>query len=73
MMTYKIVSDSSCNMFSLEHIPFENVPMKIRTDNKEYVDDTKLDKVGMMNDNAVQGQIRYCLPERRRMAGCFWR
>ena len=50
MMTYKIVSDSSCNMFSLEHIPFENVPMKIRTDNKEYVDDTKLDKVGMMND-----------------------
>lgn len=49
-MTYKIVSDSSCNMFSLEQIPFENVPMKIRTDKKEYIDNQELDTAAMMQD-----------------------
>ena len=49
-MTYKIVADSSCNLFSLEHIAFENVPMKILTDKKEYIDDVHLDREAMMND-----------------------
>ena len=49
-MTYKIVSDSSCNMFALEHVAFENVPMKIRTDNKEYIDDINLDRAAMIAD-----------------------
>lgn len=51
-MTHKIVSDSSCNLFSLEHVAFENVPMKIRTDKKEYVDDKNLDTAAMMADLA---------------------
>ena len=49
-MTMKIVTDSSCNLFSLKHVAFENVPMKIRTDNKEYIDDKNLDTEAMMND-----------------------
>ena len=49
-MTMKIVTDSSCNMFSLKHIAFESVPMKIRTDNKEYIDDINLDREAMVND-----------------------
>ena len=49
-MTYKIVSDSSCNIFSLEQVAFENVPMKIITDNKEYIDNAHLDREAMMND-----------------------
>ena len=49
-MTYKIVSDSSCNIFSLGQVPFENVPMKIRTDHKEYVDNQELDTAAMMQD-----------------------
>ena len=49
-MTMKIVTDSSCNLFSLKHVAFENVPMKIRTDNKEYIDDNNLDTEAMMND-----------------------
>lgn len=51
-MTYKIVSDSSSNLFSLEHIPFENVPMKIRTEQKEYIDDIHLDKAVMLEELA---------------------
>ena len=49
-MTFKIVTDSSCNLFSLKHVAFENVPMKIRTDEKEYIDDVNLDTEAMMND-----------------------
>jgi len=49
-MTYKIVSDSSCNLFSLKQVAFENVPMKILTDKKEYIDDIHLDREAMMND-----------------------
>lgn len=49
-MTYKIVSDSSSNLFTQRKIPFSNIPMKIRTDVMEYVDDSNLDTEAMMAD-----------------------
>ncbi len=49
-MTYKIVTDSSSNMTALEAIPFEVVPMKIRTDKKEYIDDETLDTAIMVEE-----------------------
>ncbi len=49
-MTYKIVTDSSSNLTALPQIPFEIVPMKIRTDNKEYIDDENLDTSVMMEE-----------------------
>lgn len=41
-MKVKIVTDSAANMAALEGVAFESVPLKIITDNKEYVDDAAL-------------------------------
>ena len=49
-MKIKIVTDSASNMTSLEGIDFQSVPLKIITDDKEYVDDINLDVEGMVND-----------------------
>ncbi len=49
-MTYKIVSDSSSDLLSIPQIPFESVPLKIITDQKEYVDNTYLDVNEMIAD-----------------------
>lgn len=49
-MKIKIVTDSAANMTSLEGVAFESVPLKIITDQKEYVDDTNLDIELMVND-----------------------
>lgn len=49
-MSYKIISDSSSNLFHTEGVDFACVPMKIITDVKEYVDDTQLDIAGMVAD-----------------------
>ncbi len=48
-MNYKIVSDSSSNILSLEGVPFASVPMKIIAE-KEYIDDVTLDLAGMIED-----------------------
>ena len=48
-MKIKIVADSASNMCALEGIDFSTVPLKITTNEKEYVDDLSLD-VGMMAD-----------------------
>lgn len=42
-MKIKIVTDSASNMFSLPGIDFESVPLRIITDEKEYVDTADLD------------------------------
>ena len=42
-MKYKIVSDSSSNVYTLPDVPFASVPLKIRSSVREYVDDTQLD------------------------------
>ena len=42
-MSFKIVSDSSSDLYTLSGIDYESAPLKIITDQKEYVDDTNLD------------------------------
>ena len=49
-MNYKIVSDSSSDLLSIPQIPFESVPLKIITDQKEYVDNICLDVNEMITD-----------------------
>jgi DegV family protein with EDD domain len=49
-MNYKIVSDSSSNLFFHEEIAYTGVPMKIIAGDKEYVDDPQLDVAGMVDD-----------------------
>lgn len=42
-MTYRIVSDSSCDIRALPGVDFVRVPLRIVTDAVEYVDDDRLD------------------------------
>lgn len=49
-MGFKIVSDSSSNVFSLPGMDFASVPLKIIAGEKEYVDTPSLDLPGMVND-----------------------
>lgn len=49
-MKIKIVTDSAANMYSLEGVDFASVPLKIVTNEKEYVDDAALDVEAMVND-----------------------
>ena len=48
-MNYKIVSDSSSNVLTMENPHFASVPMKVRAE-KEYIDDLDLDLAGMVED-----------------------
>ena len=50
MLKYKIVADSSSNLFSLSDVDFAAVPLKIITEESEYVDDTALDIAAMVAD-----------------------
>ena len=47
-MNIKIVADSSANLPALEGIPYASVPLKLVTDQKEFVDDSTLDCGAMM-------------------------
>lgn len=49
-MSIKIVSDSSSNVFCVEGLNYATVPMKIITDEKEYLDSPELDLQGMVSD-----------------------
>lgn len=49
-MKIKIVTDSAANMYSMEGVDFESVPLKIVTDEKEYVDDAALDVSVMVDE-----------------------
>ena len=49
-MNYKIVSDSSSDLLRLDGIPFSSVPLKIITDEKEYIDDGSLNVDEMIAD-----------------------
>ena len=57
-MTYKIVSDSSSNILSMEDPNFASVPMKVRAD-REYIDDENLDLAafveGLKNHKGTSG------------------
>lgn len=49
-MQYKIATDSSSNIRSLEGVCFANVPLKIITKEKEYIDDAALDVARMVDE-----------------------
>ena len=49
MRKIKIVADSSCDLFSIDHAEFSCAPLKINADGKEYVDDAGLDVDAMVN------------------------
>lgn len=47
-MTYKIVTDSSSDVYSIEDVDFCSVPLKIRTSEKEFIDNDSLDTGEML-------------------------
>lgn len=49
-MSFKIVSDSSSNVFSADDVDFASVPLKINAGSKEYIDTPELDLPGMIAD-----------------------
>ena len=49
-MKFKIVTDSSADLLSIEGVPFESVPLKIITSEREYVDNESLDVKKMLED-----------------------
>ena len=50
ILSFKIVADSSSNVFEMEDIAYSSVPLKIITSEKEYVDDTSLNVEAMVDD-----------------------
>lgn len=52
-MNYKIVADSSSNLLTFPGIDFASVPLKIVTDQKEYIDDRSLDTAAMLAELAA--------------------
>lgn len=49
-MNFKIIADSSSDMLSLDGVPFEATPLKIVTEQKEYIDNKSLNVDAMVND-----------------------
>ena len=49
-MKIKIVGDSASNLYSLTGVDYECAPLRIVTDNKEYVDTVQLDIQDMVDD-----------------------
>ena len=52
-MNFKIVSDSSADLRTLADVPFASAPLKISTDEKEYVDNENLNVIEMLCDLAT--------------------
>lgn len=48
-MNMKIVADSSCDIYSLEHVDFKPVPLHIIVGDKDFIDDNALDINEMQN------------------------
>ncbi|MBQ8280270.1 MAG: DegV family protein [Roseburia sp.] len=62
-MKIKIISDSSSNMYSMDGVDFASVPLRIVTNEKEYVDNTELDVAGMVDDlSAYKGRSGTACP-----------
>ena len=49
-MKFKIVADSSSDLMTLSGVPYESVPLKIITKDKEYVDDASLNVEQMVEE-----------------------
>lgn len=50
MSNFKIVTDSSSDVLGINKVPFESAPLKIQTEEKEYVDDANLDVENMVDE-----------------------
>lgn len=62
-MKIKIVADSSSNLYEFEGIDYASVPLKIVTENKEYVDDKNLNIPEMIQDlKAYKGKSGTACP-----------
>lgn len=62
-MNYKIVSDSSSNLFFLSGVPYTCVPMKVVTSEKEYIDTPDLDVGNMVEEmKTVSGRTGSSCP-----------
>ncbi|MGN1343386.1 MAG: DegV family protein, partial [Traorella sp.] len=62
-MNYKIVSDSSSNLYEIEGVEYTTVPLKIITQEREYVDEKGLDIDGMIDDlKTVKGKTSTACP-----------
>ena len=71
-MSFKIVTDSSADIKTLSGVDFESVPLKIITDEKEYVDDESLDVVGMISDlQRYKGKSRSSCPNMQEFINAF--
>ena len=49
MRNIKIIADSSANLLELQHTAFSQAPLKIMTDEREFVDDSALDVTAMVS------------------------
>lgn len=71
-MNYKIVTDSSSNVFQITGVPYSCVPMKINTSAKEYVDTPELDVTGMVEDlKTVTGRTGSSCPNTQEWIDAF--
>lgn len=72
-MTYKIVADSSANLIKHERgVPFESVPLRIMTDEKEYVDNAELNVHEMLDDLAkYKGRSHTSCPNSQEYLNAF--
>jgi DegV family protein with EDD domain len=62
-MKFKIVSDSSANVFAFPGVDFASVPLKINTAAREYVDDAALDTAAMVAEvKATKGKSGTACP-----------
>lgn len=52
-MNFKLVADSSANVFNMAGVDYASVPMKIITTQAEYVDDPNLDVAAMVDEIKV--------------------
>lgn len=62
-MQYKIISDSSSDIFSLRDVAYSSVPLKVITDEKEYIDSASLNVDEMVADlKEYKGRSRSSCP-----------
>ena len=62
-MNFKIVTDSSSDLRTLDGVPFESAPLKVITDEREYIDNSDLNVVSMLADlKAYKGRSRSSCP-----------
>ena len=62
-MKTKIVVDSASSLYALKGVDFACVPLKIITDDAEYLDDGTLDAVGMARTLRTYKEM--CIRDRR--------